>query len=164
MNSKIKLLLTIVIISGFCSSCGVTQSAYRKRLAVIDAPADLTIKDLRTGKLIEIKMKVSRSEQTGYNTVTAYKTPSINLKVKKGTILELESQGIKKTVELKTKPNIGVLIFEGIFSLGAFAIIDLAFGANKSYKPQHLDVPAILSGKPQRTEKEINQYIRENSH
>ncbi|MDI9364656.1 MAG: hypothetical protein QM541_06875 [Flavobacterium sp.] len=159
-----KLLFTIIVIAGFCSSCGVTQSAFRKRLAVIDAPADLKIKNLKTGKLIEIKMKVSRSEQTGYNVVTAYKTPSINLKVKKGTILELESQGIKKTVELKAKPNIGMLVLEGIFSLGTFAIIDLAFGANKSYKPQHLDVPAILSGKPQRSEKEINQYIRENSH
>jgi hypothetical protein len=168
MNSKMKLLLTFIALAYACSSCGLILSAGRKRVAVIDAPPDLKITDLRTGEPLEIKMKITRGDSyVGANRTTniAYKTPSINIsKVQKGDLIEIESQGVKKTVSFGTKPNIGILAIETVFTLGTFTIIDLVLGTNKSFKPPHIDVPAVLAGKPQRSEKEINQYIRENSH
>jgi S-adenosylmethionine:tRNA-ribosyltransferase-isomerase (queuine synthetase) len=144
------------------TSCGVL-TGIRKPIAIIDAPADLEIKNAATGEIIPITMAITAATSQG-NSITNYKTPAIKTKLKNGMILELKSNGVVKTFQIDKKNSIGLLIVEGLFTLGSFALIDIVTGANKMPKPPYIDVSSLFANKPQRTNNQIRTYIVENSH
>ena len=160
-----KLIIALLICSCYCvSSCALMMTGgTKKTIAIIDAPDDLEIKNLKTGEKIEIEyLSTIVTKYKNSNVATLYKTPAIRVKVKKGVELELKSKDIIRNVKFKTKHNVGLLIFETIYSFGVFTAVDLITGANKVPNPPFIDVPAVLSDKPQKTKKEMINYILSN--
>ncbi|HEY0058286.1 MAG TPA: hypothetical protein VGB56_04070 [Flavisolibacter sp.] len=152
------LLAALVFPCLFMTSC-VTLSAGSKRpLSLVDAPADLKVRDVTSGKDLEIK----QVRLNGARGVIQY-CPGVKYKVRKGSILEFTSENQTRTVEMGRKSYVGILIFESIFTLGIGTIVDLATGATKTPRPEFLDIPAILEDRTPRTTNELKIYLYKNS-
>lgn len=156
---KIKILVLFVLCLSL-SNCGLMISGAQKRIAIIDAPRDLEIKDLRTGKNLPITIDQIGTQSTSRNTATIYYGPAIKMKLRKVNKLELKSNGITKVVEIRKRNRYGLLLFETVMTFGVFTTIDLATGGNETPNPKYIDVQNVLDDKPQRTKKEIQKYIR----
>ena len=166
MNKK-KVFYYLVVLSISLSRCG-TLSGIKKPVALIDFPSDLVVKNKETGEILPIETGVigsTSSYRTRNNTttVTNYVGQAVRFKPQKNITLELTSKGVTKTIEISKKNNVGMLILEGVFSLGTFAVVDLITGGHKSPNPPFIDVKALFENKEQRSSKEMIKYIKQNS-
>jgi len=163
---KTKLLVLASSVLMLLTSCGTLISSFhgfKEQTTLLNAPADLKIKDVKSGVEIPITEVAFECRSTDHG-ATIVRGPGIRMKVKKDRDLEFTSSGITQTFTTRSKPQIGMLIVEGIFSLGAFTAIDLITGRNKYPDPDIIDVAAILANKPQRERKDLINELIANSH
>ncbi len=149
-----KMFLTLLLPCFITSSCISILAGTRRPVSLVDAPDDLKVRDLRSGK----ESKIQQVRLTGAGGAIQY-CPGVKYKVKKGTVLEFSSGNLKQTVTMGVKPYIGALIFETFLTLGIGTIVDLSTGANKTPKPEFLDVPAILNNQTPRTTDQLKGYL-----
>ncbi len=162
MNKK-NVFNLLVILTVFLTSCG-TLSGIRKPIALIDFPPDLVVKDQETGEVLPIETGVIATSTAGRNRNIDYIGQAVRFKPKKNVTLELTSNGITKTIEISKKNNVGILILEGVFTLGTFAAVDIITGGHKTHNPPFIDVKALFQNQEQRSKKEMLKYIRANSN
>lgn len=158
----IRNLMVWILLSTILSSCG-TLIGIKRPIGLIDKPENLIVRNLNTGDTLKIDegvFAISANKSIQYN----YVGPRIKFKPKKNTVLELESNGVKKTIIISKKTNVGMLVLEGLFTFGAFTLIDLITGGYTSHKPTLIDCPALFEGKKSRTDEELFQYVKINSH
>ena len=63
-------------------------------------------------------------------------------------------------VKIKAKRQFGLLILEGVFSFGAFTVIDLITGGDRKPVPKFIDVPAILEKKTPRKQEVLHKIAQ----
>lgn len=156
-----KKLMVMILLSTILSSCG-TLIGIKRPIGLIDKPENLIVRNLNTGDTLKIDegvFAISVERRFQYN----YVGPRIKFKPKKNTVLELESNGVKKTISISKKTNVGMLVIEGIFTYGTFTLIDLITGGYNSHKPALIDCPALFEGKKARTDEELFHYVQVNS-
>ena len=163
-----KTLYFLSIIAICLSSCG-NYKGIKKPVALIDAPADLVIKNHDTGEVVKIDTGiVGYTSKTiiGSNvtTITNFVGRRIKFKPKKSITLDLTSHNVTKTVKIGRKIEFALLIFEGVFTLGTFTAIDLLTGGYKTHNPPYIDVKAVFEDREQRSYKEIMRYMKSYSH
>lgn len=155
-GTALVLLLTIL------TSCG-TLSGIKKPLPLIDMPDNLIVRNLETGDTLKIEEGIigfSTTKRFQYN----YIGQRVKFKPKKNTTLELEANGVKKTIEISKKTDATMLVLEGLYTFGAFTLVDLITGGYRSHNPSFIDCPALFEDKEPRTEDEILNYVKVNSH
>lgn len=140
------------------TSCISIVVGTKRPVSLVDAPADLKVRDMASGKDLEIQ----QVRLTGADGVIQF-CPGVKYKVKKGSVLQFSSGGVTQTVKMGVKPYIGILIFETFLTVGIGTIVDLSTGATKTPKPEFLDIPAILNNTTPRTPKELKKYLLEHS-
>ena len=144
------------------TSCG-TLFYPKKYYGLVDAPADLKITNVKTGKDVPIKKYQMVRIHTSFNSnnETIIYGLGAHMKAKKNTVLALTSGGVTKTVKVSAKagfPGIAMLYGDFMFC-GVPMIVDLLTGDYRFPRPLYIDVPAVLADKPQRTDKELKDYI-----
>ena len=149
------------------TSCATITGGITKPISLVDAPKDIEIRNLKTGKIIPITTELAASRGGVSSSGASFSGgqrfgPAIRLKIKKGMSFEIRTKDTVKIVEIGHKNKIGFLIAEGIPTLGTFALVDILTGANKHPNPDYIDVKSVLANKPQRGNIEIWNYIWEN--
>ena len=156
-----KKIITLSVLSCFITTSCLTMQGVKKPIVLVDAPKNTTVN--YNGEIVDVEdVTAFREERTSGNTknVTLYKYPGVKIKLKKNTELDLKSGDKKGTVKIKTKPAIGLLIFEGLFTFGIGTVVDIATGAFWVTKNRYVDVPAVLDNKTPREEKELKNKVR----
>ena len=156
-----KKVITLSVLSSFIATSCLTIPGLKKPILLVDAPKNTTV--IHNGEIVEVEdVTAFREERTQGNIkhVTLYKYPGVKIKLKKNTELDLKSGDKKGTIKIKTKPAIGLLIFEGIFTFGIGTIVDLATGAFWVTKNRYVDVPAVLDNKTPREERELKNKVK----
>ncbi len=157
-----KLLLLSFVLPLFFSSCYTLNYGGKKPFFIVDAPRDLLVTANDEAMNIDNYTAFRSEQNTGGNTktVTYYKYPGFLLKLKKQNKLVFGSGGKTKTVGRVGTPAIVALVFEGLFTFGIGAIIDIATGSYRYSKERFIDVPAIFNGSTPRTQKELKKYVK----
>lgn len=155
-----KIIAISILASFFAASC-LTIQGVKKPIVLVDAPKNTSVN--YNGEIVDVEdVTAFREEMTSGNTknVTLYKYPGVKIKLKKNTELDLKSDNKKGTVKIKTKPAIGLLVFEGLFTFGIGTIVDLATGSFWVTKNRYVDVPAVLDNKTPREQKALKNKVR----
>ena len=172
IHIKVKLIYPlIIIVSTLLSSCAtLVNKGKQSSLSLVDAPDGITVTNKSTGQVLPVtsyliyqKSYGGHQQGGGMSSIIRYYYPGIKFEPKDGTILELNDNGNVKTVEIKSKPMLGLLIGEGILTCGIFTIIDLISGSAKQHDPRFLDVDAIFTNKTPRLKKELKKRIYKNA-
>lgn len=146
------------------SSCGSILMGVKKPLIMVDAPKDLQVKNKHTGEQLAVEsVQWGGKRSAASNTATFYYAPGVRFKPHRATMLELSTGEGAVTVPIGKKNMTGILILDIAISWGVFAIIDLANGGVRRHRPRYVDVPAVLAGRPQRSEEELQNYLEMNS-
>lgn len=159
-----KKLFAIVFLATFLTGCG-TMLGMKTPVALIGGPDDVAVKNVSTGKVLKVKNVVATGT-TSRNSETDYLAPGVWFRPKKGTILEISSKSLNqtKTFVVGTKTEYLGLILEGVFTFGTFTLIDIITGATKKNNPKLIDCESLFSDKPQRSQRELKEYIFTHSH
>lgn len=158
MKSAIYLLVITIFLNTSC----LTIQGIKKPIVLVDSKTNCKVS--YQGESVDVEdVTAFREEMTQGNTkhVTLYKYPGVKIKLRKNTEIEIKEGDKSNKVKIKTKPAIGLLIFEGIFTCGIGTIIDLASGAFWVTKNRYIDVPAVLDNKTQREQKELKNKVKE---
>ena len=159
MKKIIAFLLAVICI--FASGCMALKG--KTHIVLVEAPANTIV--THNGEALLIEDVIAARSETGSGNmryVTLYKYPGVKIKVKKETSIELKSNSKKVNVAIRSKPAIGMLILEGIFTFGIATIIDLTTNSYNYTKERFVDVPAYLQGGTPRSQKELKQVVLKN--
>lgn len=167
----LKLTMLAVITSVLLSSCATILSSKQKTYGLVDVPVDLKIKNLSTGEeltiidcaLVTDNNKSFQGTQNVGDRYWYYSGKGVKMKVKKNTKLEFTSGGVSKIFEVGGKGNtnsFGYIWLDIMFTAGIGVIVDVSTGALKWPNPYYIDVSSLFADKPQRTKKELEEYIR----
>lgn len=90
---------------------------------------------------------------------TYYKYPGVKIKLKKNTQLDFKYGKSEGSTKIKTRPAIGILILEGVLTLGIGTGIDLITGAYWVTENRFIDVPAVLDKKTPRNRRTLMRKV-----
>jgi len=151
-----KIILAISIFSTVIFSSCMTMMGYKKPIFLGDLPSDTKLYYMNQ----QVKIKgLTISKSSNGNTETRFKYPGVKIKLKKHSVITLESGSKSAEVVIRTKPAIGFLIISGIFTLGISPIVDLCTNSYWITKERLIDVPAYLNNKQPRTQKELKKVM-----
>lgn len=156
-----KKISFFAIVSAFVfSSCGTVMLGVKKSVYLVDAPRDLTI--TKNNESMEIgNITLGSTSSRGNSTV--YQYPGFRTKLKRLNDFEFQSGDKKAIVKIKAKRQFGLLILEGVFTFGAFTVIDLITGGDRKPVPKFIDVPAILEKKTPRKQEVLHKIAQRES-
>ena len=137
----------------------------KQPIVLVDAPKKTTVSyDGATVPITNVTAFTS-TELRGFGTSYAtqetsyYKYTGVKIKLKKDTRLGLKDSDNTGTVKIETKPAIGMLVVEGILTLGIGTAIDLITGAHWVTKDRFVDVPAVLEKKTPRNRRALEKRV-----
>lgn len=159
-----KKLIALSVFAAFITQgCYTINYGGKKPFFLVDAPPGTTVANNKNKEKLEVgEYTAFKSSTTSGNVKTTinYNYPGFLLKVKKRNEILLQSGSKKPVVMVDGRAGVGMLIFEGIFTLGIGTIVDLATGSFYYSKNRYIDVAAYMEGKKPRTQKELKRYVQ----
>lgn len=157
MMKNIIFLLVIVSIALTSSGCLLMMGGTKKPIVFVDAPENTVYK--LNGEVLKLEDVTAFSEYQGNNTTIKYKYPGVKIKMTKKPVIKIESGDQKGSAKIKTRPAIGMLVFEALITWGIGTVVDLATGAYMYTNHRLIDVPAVLNGNAPRSQKELKKKL-----
>lgn len=148
-------ILFLFLLPILLSSCGTLMLGVKKSVYLVDAPRDVQVLKNGSENLKVDEILLGSYEARG--TKTKYFYPGFRTKIKKGDFVTIKGGDENGKIKLETKRQVGLLVIEGIFTLGVFTAVDLITGGDKKPMPKFIDVPAVLNNKKPRSQKDLRK-------